>query len=526
MQASSNTEQSNNVPPLNLNDIPKPHVWDIGPQYQFEKELGSGSYGAVCQAICVSTKERVAIKRFTNIFKDPISCKRVLREIEILFSLDFPLIIKAKDIIINPGSSDLYLVMELSQTDLRKLTKSPVFLDAKQIQVIMYRMVVSLNYLHSCGIIHRDIKPANVLINADCSIKLCDFSLSRSLAGLNTQNFDCNIALRQAGIFNGSTSSVGSSSFSNTVNEMSDSLDSSESELEEGNTDKKAQNYQFKAQFNDIKSISSDKNHSSHSGAASRINTDHGGTMMQNPHEERKLSTTQKVKEQRKVILLHSKAAGPSFKRELTGHVATRWYRSPELILLEKIYSTAIDMWALGCVFAELLQMMKVNESNYKNRHPLFPGTSCFPVSPSHSPTMRIAGLPVSPRDQLNVIFDVKGTPTFEEFAFINDPKAEKYAQGFEKKEKKSWADIFPGAHPDAINLLEQLLTFNPYYRITTKEALRHKYFRDVRRKETEKEGTQIISLLTDQFTGDNLVSLAQMIINKVRAPKIIMTNP
>ena len=42
-------------------------------------------------------------------------------------------------------------------------------------------------------------------------------------------------------------------------------------------------------------------------------------------------------------------------KRQLTGHVVTRWYRAPELILLEKDYGPAIDMWSVGCVFAELL---------------------------------------------------------------------------------------------------------------------------------------------------------------------------
>lgn len=45
----------------------------------------------------------------------------------------------------------------------------------------------------------------------------------------------------------------------------------------------------------------------------------------------------------------------------LTSHVATRWYRAPELILLEKDYGPAIDIWSAGCIFAELLSMVKVN---------------------------------------------------------------------------------------------------------------------------------------------------------------------
>lgn len=43
--------------------------------------------------------------------------------------------------------------------------------------------------------------------------------------------------------------------------------------------------------------------------------------------------------------------------RKLTGHVVTRWYRAPEVILLEKEYNAAIDVWSIGCVFAELMNM-------------------------------------------------------------------------------------------------------------------------------------------------------------------------
>ena len=499
-------------------------AWNIGPHYLFEKELGSGSYGSVCQAIVVGTKEKVAIKKFHDIFKDVKLCKRVLREIEILFSLDFSFLIKARDILINPGSSDLYLVMELSQADLRKLSRSPVFLDAKQVQVITYRLLLAVNYLHSCGIIHRDIKPANVLVNADCSIKLCDFSLSRSLAGLNTSSFDCNMALRQSGLLCKSTSSVCSSSFSNTVNEISgegDSPGEEDSDLEEGATEQRAVQYQFTAEFLNLKGNDkmSDTRPKRSTHKKLVLNLD------PSPPELKKappsLSHEQKVKEQRKILLQNSKQVAPSFKRELTGHVATRWYRSPELILLEKIYSAAIDIWAVGCVFAELLQMFKENEPNFRNRKALFTGNSCFPLSPTHKPILRIAGFPVSPRDQLSTILDIKGTPAEEDLAFINDPKADKYIRGFDKREKHDYKELIPRASPEALDLLEKLLTFNPYYRITAKEALRHKYFADIRKKEQEIEGVGVISLITDQYPDNNLPALAQAVINKIHSLRL-----
>ena len=57
--------------------------------------------------------------------------------------------------------------------------------------------------------------------------------------------------------------------------------------------------------------------------------------------------------------LLKTKDMRKNMKRELTGHVVTRWYRAPEIILLVKDYGPAIDIWAVGCIFAELLGMMK-----------------------------------------------------------------------------------------------------------------------------------------------------------------------
>jgi len=72
---------------------------------------------------------------------------------------------------------------------------------------------------------------------------------------------------------------------------------------------------------------------------------------------------------------------------ELTGHVVTRHYWAPELILLEKDYGPEIDVWSVGCIFAELLAMIEGNVcwnayDDMKWGVPLFPGSSCFPLSP------------------------------------------------------------------------------------------------------------------------------------------------
>ena len=74
-------------------------------------------------------------------------------------------------------------------------------------------------------------------------------------------------------------------------------------------------------------------------------------------------------------------------KRELSVYVGTRWYRAPEISLVERRYDQASDMWSFGCVLYELLQYANrdmdqgIVEFNNKERF-LFQGSSSFPLSP------------------------------------------------------------------------------------------------------------------------------------------------
>lgn len=89
------------------------------------------------------------------------------------------------DIIIpeDPASfNTLYLVMELCESDLASMFTQKLYLSENKIVYIIYNLLCSLKYVHSSGLIHRDIKPANILINSDCTIRLADFGLARSIA--------------------------------------------------------------------------------------------------------------------------------------------------------------------------------------------------------------------------------------------------------------------------------------------------------------------------------------------------------
>ena len=164
-------------------------------------------------------------------------------------------------------------------------------------------------------------------------------------------------------------------------------------------------------------------------------------------------------------------------KRGITRHVVTRWYRGPEVILLQQKQATlsAVDMWSIGAIFAELLQMQRENRPDPTKRGPIFPGDSCFPLSIKDQ--MDYA----SRVDQMQVIFDVIGSPTEEEIAKITDEKARKYLRNLPQRKRKNLRRLFPGADQHAQDLLLQLLKFDVDKRITVDKALEHPYLKAVR---------------------------------------------
>eukprot|EP00294_Goniomonas_avonlea_P005725 CAMPEP_0114559790 /NCGR_PEP_ID=MMETSP0114-20121206/11106_1 /TAXON_ID=31324 /ORGANISM="Goniomonas sp, Strain m" /LENGTH=465 /DNA_ID=CAMNT_0001745277 /DNA_START=56 /DNA_END=1453 /DNA_ORIENTATION=+ len=177
-------------------------------------------------------------------------------------------------------------------------------------------------------------------------------------------------------------------------------------------------------------------------------------------------------------------AAGPTFDgagagagaqtmpRFMSEHVVTRWYRSPEVILCHGFYSTKIDMWSIGCIYAELLGMMQ------SNRKPLFPGRSCFPFSPGDNRGSMQKVSPTDRLDQLNVILSVIGTPDEESIRSLHVTQdVRSYLKELKFVPPADLREKYPLASDEAIDLIRRMLLFNPDRRISIQDALKHRYF-------------------------------------------------
>ncbi|XP_065359821.1 serine/threonine-protein kinase PITSLRE isoform X2 [Calliphora vicina] len=140
--------------------------------------------------------------------------------------------------------------------------------------------------------------------------------------------------------------------------------------------------------------------------------------------------------------------------KKYTSLVVTLWYRAPELLLCSSEYSTPIDIWSVGCIFAEFLQMA-----------PIFPGKSEV--------------------DELNRIFKELGTPNEKIWPGYNQLPAVKnmlsqnsqFADYPVSSLRKHFADK---TSDTGIDLLQGLLTYDPKQRLSADTALKHQYFKEL----------------------------------------------
>ncbi|KAK1588049.1 hypothetical protein Q3G72_019398 [Acer saccharum] len=131
--------------------------------------------------------------------------------------------------------------------------------------------------------------------------------------------------------------------------------------------------------------------------------------------------------------------------RTYSHEVVTLHYRPPEILLGSRNYSTSVDVWSIGCIFAEMV-----------NQKPLFPGMSEI--------------------DQLHKIFSIMGTP--DEDTWPGVFSLPDFKPFFPLRFPKDLATFVPNLDPVGVDLLSKMLCMDPKKRITAKSALEHEYFK------------------------------------------------
>ncbi|GCB69205.1 hypothetical protein scyTo_0010519 [Scyliorhinus torazame] len=140
---------------------------------------------------------------------------------------------------------------------------------------------------------------------------------------------------------------------------------------------------------------------------------------------------------------------------EMTGYVVTRWYRAPEIILNWRHYAQSVDIWSVGCIFAEMITG-KI----------LFKGKDYL--------------------DQLAQIMKITGTPSSDFIQKLDSMEARNYIRTLPYIKKKDFTSLFSNASPLAVDLLEKMLVLDADKRLSAAEALSHPYFEPFRDLEEE----------------------------------------
>ncbi|KAJ9548125.1 hypothetical protein OSB04_020668 [Centaurea solstitialis] len=133
----------------------------------------------------------------------------------------------------------------------------------------------------------------------------------------------------------------------------------------------------------------------------------------------------------------------------MTEYVVTRWYRAPELLLNCSEYTTAIDIWSVGCILMEIAL-----------REPLFPGKDYV--------------------QQLVLITELLGSPNDDDLGFLRSDNARKYVKQLPHVPTKTFQQKFPKVSPLVMDLAEKMLVFDPSKRISVEDALNHPFLQSL----------------------------------------------
>uniref|UniRef100_A0A7S1TAE0 Protein kinase domain-containing protein n=1 Tax=Compsopogon caeruleus TaxID=31354 RepID=A0A7S1TAE0_9RHOD len=174
--------------------------------------------------------------------------------------------------------------------------------------------------------------------------------------------------------------------------------------------------------------------------------------------------------------------ARSTFERQdyplFTRYVAMLWYRAPELILCRKEnYSTAVDLWSVGCIFCEMLD----------GGRPFFRGSDDM--------------------DQMALMARYLGRPPDSVISQIQNPELRQFVDAFQLEPREPMHTVFPQLSDSGLDLLLRLLDYDPSNRITAAEAIHHPFFKSYKMLITEQD---IPILPAEEFLFEERVRTAQ----------------
>ncbi|RWS20885.1 mitogen-activated protein kinase 14-like isoform X4 [Leptotrombidium deliense] len=174
---------------------------------------------------------------------------------------------------------------------------------------------------------------------------------------------------------------------------------------------------------------------------------------------------------------------------EMTGYVSTRWYRAPEIILNWMHYNQTADIWSVGCIMAEMITSKT-----------LFPGTDR-----KHFLTIKklfcLSYFAVD-IDQLLKTMEVCGTPDEILMNKIVSEDARNYIKTLPIMKRQNFSELFGGANPKAIELIEHMLQLDPEARLTAVLALQHPYIQCC---SDSCQNSEMSEIYDDSFEDDDL---------------------
>lgn len=399
--------------------------------------LGKGAFGFVFRLPHVESGTNWAVKFLPKPFHNAQITRRTLRELSIMRQCDHPNIIKLTGVFVDGRLEDnfrhVYIAMPHGGYPLNAVlrenhtAKKDRRLTQPAVRHITRQILKGLRYLHSANIAHRDLKPQNIVVDPakDWQLRIIDFGLARQLRRRFHEND--RVCIVNPGV--DGRPGGGSPLATGVVRKVS--------------VGDRGSNSMATVEIRDW-IMADGKPAVAHVGvdALSLVETASAAADRAEAESEPSISS-------------------PKMERNLTTLVITRWYRPPELIFHEAHYSDAVDIWSVGCIYAELLEALEPDNSTRQRVNQLFRGDASVDRSVSWINGM-LRSVIGNPRSQLRVIFQVIGTPSNEERATVSNPAIRAALAALPAQPGKDFRELYPNATEEDVALLASTLQFDP----------------------------------------------------------------